>query len=301
MKSYKVLIPMVGLFLLGAMVLQAKFADVSAKGAIETIKGKGTETRSVRPSGPQRITAEGRLTTYPGAQVTVGTDTAGTLVRLNVQEKDHVSAGQVIAEIRAEDTRAALAHARTRMSESDADIRLYEQELRRASNLHEQEVGTKQAVDRARRDLESALARHDTAAADVRRIEAVLEKTVIRSQISGTVLQRLAEPGETLKEQAPIISVADLKKVRIEAEVDEFDTGRIALGAEVIIRAEGYDLQEWRGHVEEIPDSVVGRRLKPEDPGRPTDTRVLLVKVALNESTPLKLGQRVEVEIAEKK
>ena len=39
------------------------------------------------------------------------------------------------------------------------------------------------------------------------------------------------------------------------------------------------------------------RRLKPQDPGRPSDTRVLLVKVALDEKTPLKLGQRVEVEI----
>jgi HlyD family secretion protein len=114
------------------------------------------------------------------------------------------------------------------------------------------------------------------------------------------VLQRLAEPGESVKEQAPIVSIADLKKIRIEAEVDEFDAGRVALGSEVIVRAEGYDDQEWKGRVEEIPDAVVGRRLKPEDPGRPTDTRVLLVKVALTEPTPLKLGQRVEVEIKKK-
>jgi hypothetical protein len=55
------------------------------------------------------------------------------------------------------------------------------------------------------------------------------------------------------------------------------------------------------GKIEEIPDSVVARKLKPEDPGRPTDTRVLLVKVALLEKTPLKLGQRVEMEIKGKK
>ena len=85
--------------------------------------------------------------------------------------------------------------------------------------------------------------------------------------------------------------------MRIEAEVDEFDAGRVALGAPVIVRAEGYNNQQWKGRVEEIPDTVVGRRLKPEDPGRPTDTRVLLVKIALDGPTPLKLGQRVEVEI----
>ncbi len=48
--------------------------------------------------------------------------------------------------------------------------------------------------------------------------------------------------------------------------------------------------------MEEIPDEVEGRKLKPEDPGKPTDTRVLLVKVAFDEATPLKLGQRVEVD-----
>ena len=92
-------------------------------------------------------------------------------------------------------------------------------------------------------------------------------------------------------------TIADLKRVRIEAEVDEFDAGRVALGAPVVVRAEGYDGQSWRGRVEEIPDAVSGRKLKPQDPGRPQDTRVLLVKVALDQATPLKLGQRVEVEI----
>ena len=37
---------------------------------------------------------------------------------------------------------------------------------------------------------------------------------------------------------------------------------------------------------------------EPQDPGKPSDTRVLLVKVKLAEPTPLKLGQRVLVEIS---
>jgi len=120
---------------------------------------------------------------------------------------------------------------------------------------------------------------------------------VLRSPISGTVLLRHVQPGESVKEQAPIVTIADLNRMRIEAEVDEFDAGRVHLGAEVIVKAEGYDDQQWRGRVEEIPDSVAPRKLKPEDPARPTDTRVLLVKIVLEGKTPLKLGQRVEVEI----
>jgi hypothetical protein len=79
--------------------------------------------------------------------------------------------------------------------------------------------------------------------------------------------------------------------------VDEFDAGRVELGAEVQLTAEGFVGQSWKGTVEEIPDAVLPRRLKPQDPGRPSDTRVLLVKIALAEPTPLKLGQRVEIAI----
>lgn len=72
----------------------------------------------------------------------------------------------------------------------------------------------------------------------------------------------------------------------------------MVLGSPVTIRAEGVTGVSWKGHVEEIPDEVTARKLKPQDPGKPTDTRVLLVKVAIDEPTPLKLGRRVEVEIS---
>jgi RND family efflux transporter MFP subunit len=293
MKVSKSILTFIGLLLVVAMIAQARFFSASAMNSPST-------KPVVRTDGPRRITAEGRVSTYPGAQVTVGTDTAGTLVRLMVKEKDRVAKGQVIGEIRSEDLRAAIELARTRMKESESDMALYKTELQRAQSLYDGAVGTKQNVDRNRRDLDGAIARHDSAAADVRRLEAVLDKAVIRAPISGTVLERVAQPGEALREQAPVVSIADLKKMRIEAEVDEFDAGRVALGSEVNVRAEGYDNQQWRGRVEEIPDAVVQRKLKPQDPGKPTDTRVLLVKVELLEPTPLKLGQRVEVDIAGK-
>lgn len=294
MKVSKVAFVFAGVALIGAMVFQAKSAQVNAMG------GPTGAGRNLKAESGHRISAEGRVTTYPGGQVIVGSDTAGTVVRLLVDEKSPVRQGDLIAEIRAEDLRAAITQAQARVTEADADIRLYETEARRADNLFESQVGTKQAVDRARRDLDAASARRETAQADVRRLEALLGKTVLRAPISGVVTQRHVQPGETVKEQAPVVTIADLKKMRIEAEVDEFDAGRVALGAEVIVKAEGYDDQQWRGVVEEIPDSVVTRRLKPEDPGRPSDTRVLMVKVALQEKTPLKLGQRVEVEIGKK-
>jgi HlyD family secretion protein len=63
------------------------------------------------------------------------------------------------------------------------------------------------------------------------------------------------------------------------------------------ITCEAFPGRAWRGRVEEVPRSVTRRRLKPQDPGRPTDTRILAVKVAFAEATPLKLGATVELRI----
>ena len=278
----------VGVLLIMAVVVQARKVETGASRA---------KSASIETVTPAAIRAEGWVVAYPGAEVTVGTDVAGTVVRMLVQEKDHVKKGQRIAEIRSDDTRAALEEARATVAQADADIRLFDIEVTRAQLLFDEKVGTKQALDHAIRDRDAARARRDTSAATVRKLDAMVDKTYITAPINGVVLSRLAQPGETVKENSALIRMADLNRTRIEAEVDEFDTGRVHIGDAVSIHAEGYDHQQWTGKVEEIPDSVVGRQLKPQDPTKPIDTRVLLAKIAFQERTPLKLGQKVEIEI----
>jgi len=286
----RLLWPALALGLLAVAALQARAAAGPSR----------TKTAVASAAAPaplaDHVAAEGRVVAYPGAEVVVGTDLAGTVVILKVQEKQRVRKGELLAELRSDDHRAALAEARARVVEADAEIRLAEADLERARSLWQKEVGSRQALDKAERDLDTARARRATAVATAERLEAVLAKTRIVSPIDGVVTARHAQAGETLEAGQKIVTIADLTKTRVEAELDEFDAGRVALGDSVRVRAEGWD-GAWKGRVEEIPDSVVGRRLKPQDPGKPEDTRVLLVKVALLEPTPLKLGQRVEIRI----
>ena len=284
--------------ILGILVLVATVAQVSAT------RGSGAAGSQPAGKGELRarhstIAAEGRVVAYPGAEVVVGSDVAGTIERLNVEEKQRVRKGEVIAVIEAHDTRAALGVARARVAESDADIRLFALESERAKNLMQVEVGSRQAAEKAERDLDAARARRASAAAEVHRLEAVLEKTIITAPIDGIVVERNVNAGETIESGEAILTIADLSKTRVEAEVDEFDAARIRNGAKVNVSAEGFE-RPWRGTIEEIPDTVVNRRLKPQDPSKPIDTRVLLEKVAFAEETPLKLGQRVEVRIDER-
>lgn len=294
----KSMLPVLGLLLTLAVIFQVRgtgdplpfLNDLGAKSA-------AADTAPAPAIEADRVVAEGRMVAYPGAEVEVSADLSGTLVRFLVKEQDEVRKGQLIAELRADDLRAELAEARARIEEADADIRFADVDAARADRLLAEKVGTPEAVDRARRNREAAYARRQTALAAVERLEAVLDKTRILAPISGAVVTRSADAGERIEAGTPLVTIANLEKTRVEAEVDEFDAGRIELGAEVKVTAEGFTGQSWKGTVEEIPDAVVPRRLKPNDPGRPSDTRVLRVKIALAEPTPLKLGQRVEIAI----
>jgi HlyD family secretion protein len=243
------------------------------------------------------IRAEGQFVAYPGAEVTVGSEITGRILSLPVDEKTIVKKGQLLVALDDAETRASLTEARARIVEANAEVTATATDVERMENLAASHAISRQELDHARRDSDAAIARRDAAVATASQLEAHLAKTRILAPISGVVTARLVQPGEIVEANTRLVTVADLHRTRIEAEVDEYDAGKIALGAPVTVSAEGYGSKTWRGTVEEIPDGVVARRLKPEDPGKPTDTRVLMVKIALNEPTPLKLSQRVQVAI----
>jgi len=278
-----------GVGLLGATMLQAERAGTPAKPL--------PDKPAAANLAPGPVAAEGRVVTYPGAEVVVGAERTGRLVRILVEEGRLVAKGALLAELESDELRASLSEAQARLAEADAEIRLAESNLKRRRGLAEQEIIAAHDLDQANRDLEIAIARRDTALATVTRYAAQLEKTRIVAPITGTVILRHVDAGETLETGAKIATLADLRRLRIEAEADEADAAQLTPGAPVTITAESYPGRAWKGSVEDVPDSVTLRRLKPQDPARPTDTRILAVKVAFAEATPLKLGTTVELQI----
>jgi RND family efflux transporter MFP subunit len=235
--------------------------------------------------------------TYPGAEVIVAAELAGKIIHLPVREKSVVRKGESIAELNSEELRAWRAEASARIEEAEADIRFFDREVTRTRGLLSRRAASEVELDINQRGLDTAHARRQGAIASQRRYDALIAKTRITAPIDGVISARFVQPGETVDVGTRLLTIVDLKRVRIEAEVDEFDIGGISLGADVKVSAEGFPGLAWRGQVEEIPDTVVGRHLRPEDTARPVDTRVLLTKIALLEPTPLKLGQRIEVQI----
>ncbi len=283
---------LVGAGLVGASALQARsqakaaLADPTKSAALGATRG-----------ATRRVAAEGRVVTYPGAEVRVGAERAGRLVSVRVREGDVVKRGDLLGEIESEELRAGLAEARARVLETEAEAKLAESSRERRQKLFEQQILAVNDLDQANRDLEIALARRETAQASVARYEAQIRKSLLHAPISGTVIARNVDAGQTVEAGDHTFTLADLTRLRIEGEAHEADASAVNLGAPVTITADGFPGRVWKGQVEEIPNSVTLRRLKPQDPSRPTDTRILAVKVSFAEPTPLKLGTTVELAI----
>lgn len=258
--------------------------------------GHALPPTAIAPVAESGIRCEGRVTAHPGADVTLSAEVGGRITSLEVHELDHVKAGQVLARLDDREQVAALGAARARVVELDADARFLGLEQARMLRLVKEGAVGQRALDEADSRLGLAVARREAAQAQVRQLEAALSKLTLHAPFSGTVVERLAHPGELQPGGGHLLRLVDLDRLRIEAEVDEYDLGRLQVGTSVAIEAEGSRAQ-WTGRVEEVPKAVTQRRLKSLDPSRPTDIRVALVKVSLPADAPLKLGQRVELVI----
>lgn len=242
------------------------------------------------------VYAEGRMAAYPDAEVTVSANVSGCVTRLSVKEKAIVKAGELLGEIDVSEQQAALAEAIARVKEADTSAKYFQAELERSELLVGKAAVSRAEFERATFQRDQATAHRSALRAALSRLDTVLKNARIVAPIDGVVTERFLDQGENVAAGAPILTIADLSKKRVEAEVVEFDAGRVKIGSSATIRAEGFS-GEFGAHVEEIPDSVVPRRMRPEAPGRPIDVRVLLVKLKLDNPVPMKLGQRVEIRI----
>ena len=176
-----------------------------------------------KPAGVTAVLAEGRIVAYPDAHVTLGAELPGKLVKLRVHERDHVAAGDVIAEVDVKEQRAALREAWARVKEADSDVSYFATEQQRSENLFTQNVVARAAYDKSNHDAESAGRRRSALVATASRLEAEVDKATIVAPFAGTVTERFVEPGQFVATGAPIVSLVDLGKLRIEAEIGEFD------------------------------------------------------------------------------
>jgi HlyD family secretion protein len=253
---------------------------------------------AARPLAAAPIRADGKVVAQPGARVSLSAEISGTVRSVEVSRGQKVKRGELLVDLVKGEHVATLEERQAEAIEAQSRFRKHQDEHQRARKLAASGSAPSQVVDDTAHDQNAALARAAAAGAASKRVSALLAKTRIVSPIDGVVVARSIEPGETVIPGARLIEIVDVDRLRVEAEVDEYYLGRVALGATARVTAEGFPGLEWAAKVDELGVAVLPRSLHPLDPRRPVDVGVLPVWIALPPGHPLRLGQRVDVTLA---
>jgi len=126
---------------------------------------------------------------------------------------------------------------------------------------------------------------------------AELEKLTIRAPAAGTVLKVDVKAGEVAGPSSPqpLILLGDLSQLRVRAELDEHNVGKIKIGEAVAVRAEAFRGQTFAGKVAAIAPLIQPARLNSPGSRNLTDFSVNEVMIDLNEPGPLIVGMNVDV------
>ena len=208
----------------------------------------------VRDDVTQTISANGTLN--PVTLVNVGTQVSGRVSKLYVDFNDKVEKGQILLELDDSLFTAQIEEARGNVRNAQSSLELAQANEARMRSLFQQEYVSKQELDQAVQALKSARAQVETAKAQLRRHETNLGYSIIRSPVSGVVVDRVVNIGQTVAAsfQTPtLITIAqDLTKMEINSSFAEADIGNIKVGQKAKFNVDAYPNRIFEGIVKQV-------------------------------------------------
>lgn len=236
---------------------------------------------------PQVITAEATVediedtvlasgTIQAAQEVSVGAQVSGQIKRLHVKLGDHVTKGQLVAEIDSTTQNNALRNTEAQISLLGAQRQaklalLHQAELsyKRKQDLFKLDAGSKADLDDAEATLATTRAEIAALEAQIRQASISVDTarvnlgyTRITAPIDGVVVAVLAEEGRTVNaiQSAPsIIKLAKLDQVQIKAQISEADVVRVKPGLPVYFTILGEPQRRYEAKlraIEPVPESA---------------------------------------------
>ena len=200
------------------------------------------------------VTASGNI--QPVTKVDIGTQVSGIVTRIYVDFNSQVSAGQLLAELDKATLSERVNQARATLDNAESDLLLAKQNHSRIKSLFAEKAATPVSLEEAENRLANAHGKVINAKADYQQTLVNLSYAEIYSPISGRVLNRAVDEGQTVAASfntPTLFTIAnDLTKMQVEANVDEADIGRIKEGQKAVFTVDTYPGESFSGHVSQI-------------------------------------------------
>ncbi|MDD4052575.1 MAG: efflux RND transporter periplasmic adaptor subunit [candidate division Zixibacteria bacterium] len=200
------------------------------------------------------ITATGTLEAVN--TVEVGSQVSGTIDKLYADFNSVVKEGQLLVQLDSTFLRASVDEQKANLDGATAKLNEAQRNYDRTAGLFKANLGTQADMDAATSTLESAKASLRQAEASLQRAEVNLQYSTIRAPISGVVISRDVDPGQTVAAslQAPtLFTIAqDLRQMQVEASIDEADIGSVKEGQRVKFTVDAYPDQNFDGTVSQV-------------------------------------------------
>ncbi|MDF1857045.1 efflux RND transporter periplasmic adaptor subunit [Pseudooceanicola sp.] len=224
----------------------------------------------IAKAGPWTPTLEAIGTVYARRGIDLAVETGGVVREVGFAANDRVEQGQVLVRIADEIEQADLAAAR-------ASLQLAEQTLARAASLRDRGIA-------AAARIEEAEAAANSARAQMRRIEAVLDQKVLESPFAGEIGIPKIEEGQFVTVGSTVATLQDTDRLRVDFSLPEQKLAQIDIGQSITLVGESGATASG---------SITG--IEPRiDPA----TRLVEVRAELdNEDQALSPGQFVRVRV----
>jgi RND family efflux transporter MFP subunit len=210
----------------------------------------------------------------PETRVDIRSKLPGTLDKVFVRLGAMVTEGQTLATLdrreidaQVDAAVAAVAVVRAGVDASDAAFDNAGHEVERARGLYEKGAIPKQRLEAAEMQWRAAKAQRDLAAANVEQASAALRRArdlqqdaTLRSPMAGVIVARNFDAGSLVGPGGdPIVAVADLRTLRLEAGVSELEAGRLKPGALAHVTVQAQPGQVFEGRVAAVAPEVDAR------------------------------------------
>ncbi len=185
----------------------------------------------------------------------------GVVKWIGVKKGDRVKKDQVVVLLEDSEQRARVAEAEGHLARATSLHTIASTRLERFRKLREQRVESQQQLDDAVAEVQAAKAGVAEARGLLDFAKTQLEWTVIRSPVSGVVLEKLADENELVSPQSfggergpstALVAVADPEDLQVEIDVNESDLSKIQPGQKCRVSPEAFPEKFYDGYVAEI-------------------------------------------------